>query len=161
MALTNDAGPLTVWDRFRRFRQVRLLLAALIVMATGIDANLLPMLEGWRHVDRASSISDVEERDRLYRDLAPWLPPTGQIGYIPPPDWPSAGAIRDFFLASYALAPRRVVVGTAPEFVIVTAAARVDADTDPSAPTSKDPRLAGFLLVRTAARGARLFRRVP
>jgi hypothetical protein len=150
-----------VRDWFGRFRQVRLLLAAIIVMATGIDANLRPTLEGWRHRDRTSSLSSVEERDRLYQELAPWLPSAGQIGYIPPPDWPSAGAVRDFFLASYALALRRVVVGTAPEFLIVTAAARVDADTDLSAPRSNDPRLAGFLLVRTSSRGARLFRRLP
>jgi hypothetical protein len=161
VGLKNLTDPLIPWDRFRRFRHARLVLAAVIVMAAGIDANLLPAFNGWRHLDRAPSISGVEERDRLYRELAAWLPPTGSIGYIPPPDWPSAGAVRDFFLASYALAPRHVIVGTAPEFVIVTAAASVDADTDPSARTSNDPRLAGFVLVRTGAQGARLFRRLP
>jgi hypothetical protein len=159
--LKNKARPLILWDGFRCVRHVRLLLAAIIVMAAGIDANLLPTLGSWRHLDRAPSISGVEERDRLYRELAPWLPPTGQIGYIPPPDWPSPDAVRDFYLASYALAPRRVVVGTAPEFVIVPAAASVAPGTDPSAPTSNNPRLAGFGLVRTGTGGTRLFRRVP
>jgi hypothetical protein len=158
--LTDEHRLITVPDRLRRFRQVRPILAVIIVMAAGIDANLFPTLNGWRRVDRASWISEVEERDRLYQQLLPWLPPSGQIGYIPPPDWPSADAVRDFYLTSYALAPRRIVVGTAPEFVIVTPAGRIDADTDLSAPESKDPSLAGFLLMKAVAPGARLFRRV-
>lgn len=143
----------------RPVSQVRLLLAAVVVMAAGIDANFSPTLNSWRHVDRASRVSEVEERDRLYRQLVPWLPPAGQVGYIPAPDWPSAAAVRDFYLASYALAPRRVLLGTDPEFVIVMPTARIDADTDLSAPESNDPRLAGFLLVKGVAPGARVFRR--
>jgi hypothetical protein len=158
--LTDDHRLIAAPDRSPRSWQVRALLAAIIVVAAGIDANLVPTLNNWRRVDRASRISAVEERDRLYQQLLPWLPPAGQVGYIPAPDWPSAAAVQDFYLASYALAPRRVIVGTDPEFVIVTPAASIEADTDLSAPESKDPRLAGFLLVKAVAPGARLFRRV-
>jgi hypothetical protein len=116
------------------------------------------VVEGWRRADPAA-VNAVDERDQLFQSLKAWLPPDGQVGYIQSTNWPHPDAIRDFYLATYALAPRRVVMGVAPEFVLVPPEARIDADVGISDFKSRDPRLEGFLLVKSDPSGARVFRR--
>ena len=100
----------------------------------------------------------VEREDRRYAPVAASLPAGGTIGYLPLENWPAVDAIRRFYLAQYALTPRIVVLGTAPEFVIVVPEVSVKGEDIPGA-IARDPRLAGFGLYKQLSNGMRIFRR--
>ena len=86
------------------------------------------------------------------------LPARGVVGYLQPDDWPAAGAQRRFYLAEYSLTPRIVVMGTAPDFLIVVPEASIEGND--SGTVSRDPRLADFALLRRFNNGLRVFRRI-
>jgi hypothetical protein len=94
----------------------------------------------------------MQRLEAEFRELAPRLPPTGEIGYLD--RYENAGddaAVRSWYAAQYALAPRVVVSETGPEFLIVA---------DGTERPGGDDRLAGYFLVTTTAAGHRLFRRL-
>jgi hypothetical protein len=85
-----------------------------------------------------------------FRPFAFELPPFATVGYLEQRDG-GEYAVRMYYAAQYALAPRIVVSRAGPEFMIV---ARGTAQPD-------DPRLEGFYPVATLANGHRLVRRFP
>jgi hypothetical protein len=143
------------------WRLLGITFATTLIVGLGVQANLGPALADWTRIG-TPRLQDVPgEQDRLYRSLVVSLPASGRIGYLLPADWPDSVAVARFYLASYALTPRLIVLGTDPEFVIVTPEASIPGDQDPSSLTSTDPRLAGFVLVRRFDNGVRIFRRQP
>ena len=94
----------------------------------------------------------MQRLDAEFRELAPRLPPTGEIGYLD--RYENAGddaVVQARYAAQYALAPRVVLARTGPEFLIVAY--------DTERPGG-DARLAGYFLVATTSAGHRLFRRL-
>jgi hypothetical protein len=144
----------------RAWRHVRILVAAAILLAPGIDAAVRAILSDWRSVASRERAPDFLTREiQRYEPLIPSLPLSGTVGYLQPQDWPSNDAILRFYLAEYALAPRVIVPGTAPDFVIVVPEALVD-DLDGRAGPSRDSRLAGFMHYARVHNGMRIFRRI-
>ncbi len=134
-------------------------MAALILLVSAGSAKYARVRSDWRELSSRQSAPDyITQEDAAFRSLAPWLPPRGRIGYLPPSDWPGANAVRRFYVAEYSLTPRVVVLGVGPEFLIAVP----EAITDVASPSggSDDPRLAGYALVRSFASGIRIFRRV-
>jgi hypothetical protein len=87
-----------------------------------------------------------------FLELAPRLPPTGEIGYLD--RYENAGdeaVVRARYAAQYALAPRVVLSRTGPGFLIVAH--------DTERPGG-DSRLNGYFLVAATPAGHRLFRRL-
>ena len=114
----------------------------------------------WSLVASASALRTVltlppDRMGRLeaeFLELAPRLPPTGNVGYLD--RYENAGdepVVQARYAAQYALAPRVVLGSTGPEFLIVAH--------DTERPGG-DPRLNGYFLVATTAAGHRLFRRL-
>ena len=94
----------------------------------------------------------MQRLDAEFRELAPRLPPTGEVGYLD--RYENAGddaVVRARYAAQYALAPRVVLARTGPEFLIVA---------DDTERPGGDPRLDGYFLVTTTSAGHRLFRRL-
>jgi len=106
-----------------------------------------------------SRSDSVSEQNRAYKELIPWLPERGRVGYIPTEDWPSAGAIQLFYVAEYALTPRVIVIDTTPEFVIAHPGSPTGVDKGVVITPDRDPQLDGFVLYKTAESGLRIFRR--
>ena len=140
---------------------IRVSIAAAFLVVIAV-AGAVPTLRGdWQALISHRTRPDlVSEQDRAYRELIPWLPERGRIGYRPTEDWPSADAIRRFYLAEYALTPRVIVIGTAPEFVIAHPGPPIDVDKGVVISPARDPQLAGFVLYEAAESGLRIFRRV-
>jgi hypothetical protein len=87
-----------------------------------------------------------------FLELAPRLPPTGEIGYLDRYENAADEAVvQARYAAQYTLAPRVVVARTGPEFLIVAH--------DTERPGG-DSRLNGYFLVTTTSAGHRLFRRL-
>ena len=99
----------------------------------------------------------IDRFDRQFQSLIPWLPVHGPVGYLPPVGGDPYGG---FYVAEYALAPRIVIPGAGPDFVIVPAETEPGAHRASAAPNGEDPRLPGFVLYREAETGARVYRRV-
>jgi hypothetical protein len=139
--------------------RIRVLLAAAFLLWAGLSAGMRPFLADWRSSaakgDRADIISREATRFAL---LVGSLPAGGTVGYLPTDHWPAADDVRRFYLAEYALTPRIVVIGTAPEFVIVVPEASVE-DGESVGTAARDPRLAGFVLYQRFSNGVRIFRR--
>jgi hypothetical protein len=135
---------------------MRTLVAAALLVAAAVAFHL----PGWQ-AERALAArmppggDPLSGYDRWFGAMITHLPATGRVGYLPPADWPAIEGVRDFYLAQYALAPRILVTGTDPSFVIVTPGTGVRADT-----AATDPRLAGFTLVGRFEEGLLLFRRL-
>lgn len=130
-----------------------------MLLSAGIAANISAYFADRRAATARGVQPDaVTEDGRRYDALALWLPARGTIGYLPPPDWPGDDAARRFYLAQYALAPRVVVMSTAPEFVIVTPEASAGPDARNSAAT--DPRLPDHVAYSHSSNGLRVFRRL-
>jgi hypothetical protein len=85
-----------------------------------------------------------------FKPFAFELPPFATVGYLEQPDG-GEDAVRMYYAAQYALAPRIILSRTGPEFMIV---ARGTAQPD-------DPRLKGFHPVAALPNGHRIFRRFP
>lgn len=103
-------------------------------------------------VARALPADPMQRLEAEFLELAPRLPPAGEVGYLD--RYENAGdeaVVRERYAAQYALAPRVMVARTGPEFLIVAH------DTERS---GGDDRLAGYFLVATTAAGHRLFRRL-
>jgi hypothetical protein len=93
-------------------------------------------------------IADLDEEFSL---LAEHLPPYGQVGFLD--RYENGGtddAVRTWYTAQYALAPRVVVSRVGPEYLIVARGA---------ARPAGDPRLEGYTHIETVAGGHRLYRR--
>jgi len=135
---------------------VRTSLAAVLMLAAGV-ASYVPAIrgDGSLATRMAREGDPVTIDDLWFGTLKPFLPARGRIGYLQPADWPDGAAVRSFYRAQYSLAPRIVVPGTAPDFLIVVPDARVRTET-----ASADLRLAGFTLVRRFENGLLLFRRM-
>jgi hypothetical protein len=139
--------------------RVRVVGGTAVLLSLGIAANCSPYL-----ADRRAAAAQGVQPDAITQDeqrvetLALWLPAQGTIGYLQPLDWPSADAQRRFYVAEYALAPRVIVMSTAPEFVIATPEAFAGPDALHS--TSTDPRLADHVVYRQSGNGLRIFRRI-
>ena len=94
----------------------------------------------------------MQRLDAEFRELAPRLPPAGEVGYLD--RYENAGddaVVRARYAAQYALAPRVVLARTGPEFLIVA---------DDTERPGGDARLDGYFLVTTTSAGHRLFRRL-
>lgn len=103
-------------------------------------------------VARALPPDPMRRLEAEFLELAPRLPPAGEIGYLD--RYENAGdeaVVRERYAAQYALAPRVMVARTGPEFLIVAH--------DTERPGGDD-RLAGYFLVSTTPAGHRLFRRL-
>lgn len=134
--------------------------ATALLVGAGVRSNLPGVLADWRHVGAASRQPHETTRDdRIFAALASSIPSHGRIGYLQPRDWPSADAVRLFYMAEYALTPRILVLNTSPAYLIVVPDAAVP---EAAAETGKvdDSRLAGFVLVRRFEGGVRIFRRL-
>jgi hypothetical protein len=94
----------------------------------------------------------MAEQEAEFRAFAPYLPPSGRVGFLQPFDGWMDASVRTHYAAQYALAPRVVPESLSEEFLIVARdAARPEGD----------PRLAGFVEVERFPSGHRLFRRFP
>jgi hypothetical protein len=134
-------------------------LAVAFLLWAGLGAGIPPLLADWRSLAARGDEPDIVTReDQHYAPLAASLPAGGTVGYLPPEGWPAIDEVRRFYLAQYALTPRIVVIGTAPEFVIVVPDASVEAGESLGA-AAGDPRLAGFVLHQRLDNGLRIFRR--
>jgi hypothetical protein len=104
---------------------------------------------------RAALAQPADPMPRLeaeFLELAPRLPPAGDIGYLDRYENAADDAVvRARYAAQYALAPRVVLPRTGPEFLIVA---------DDTARLGGDDRLVGYFLVATTPAGHRLFRRL-
>jgi hypothetical protein len=129
--------------------RLRPILATACLLGAGLHARIGPLFEGWRvYVAEGHTRDIVTLEAGRYEPLIASLPARGTVGYLPPDDWPTEGAIRRFYEAQYALTPRVVVMDTSPEYVIVVPEASVDA------------RLADFVPFARLENGLRVFRRV-
>lgn len=89
--------------------------------------------------------------DRALGPLGPHLPPHGWVGYLTPDfDWGNSEHLAGLYRAQYALAPRIVVVGTQPDFVVAVAR---EGRGLPGIPD-------GFALHRSASSTVAVYRRV-
>ncbi|MDA1183471.1 MAG: hypothetical protein O2930_02355 [Acidobacteria bacterium] len=81
------------------------------------------------------------------------LPPSGLVGYLEAygDDAGTDAAVRMYFAAQYALAPRVVVGRVGPEFLIVARGTER---------SGGDPRLEGYHLIRIFPSGHRVYRRL-
>ncbi|MGE0444654.1 MAG: hypothetical protein AB7P99_05455 [Vicinamibacterales bacterium] len=117
-------------------------------------------LLAWCLVLAVSALLDARQRptdpmarlDAEFRGFAPYLPPSGTVGYLDPVGGWMEDAVRTHYAAQYALAPRIIVTRLDQQFLIVAAGAA-----DPAG----DPRLDGFVEAARFASGHRLFRRFP
>jgi hypothetical protein len=118
------------------------------------------LLLGWCVVASTSSartaapsgISPIVALDAEFAALARHLPARGEVGFLD--RYVGAGeedAVRAWFTAQYALAPRIVVSRTGPEFLIVARGA---------ANPGGDERLNGYSMLQSVDGGHRLFRKV-
>ncbi len=104
---------------------------------------------------RAALAQPADPMQRLeaeFLELAPRLPPTGEIGFLD--RYENAGddsVVRARYAAQYALVPRVLLSRTGPEFLIVAH--------DTERPGG-DSRLDGYFLVASTPAGHRLFRRL-
>ena len=147
----------TLTDAFAR---MRIILATALLLYAGLRANLGPARADQRLLtERADNLDIVTEEAQRYLPLIASLPARGVVGYLQPDDWPAAAAERRFYLAEYSLTPRIVVMSTAPEYVIVVPEASVAGDGSAGA-SSRDPRLAGLVLLKRFDNGLRVFRRI-
>lgn len=97
--------------------------------------------------------SPVTSLDAEFSAFASRLPATGEIGFLDRyVDGGAEDAVRAWFTAQYALAPRIVVSRTGPEFLIVARGA---------ARPGHDERLEGYRHVHSVPGGHRLFRKAP
>jgi hypothetical protein len=100
----------------------------------------------------SSGVSPVGALEAEFAALLPSLPERGEVGFLDRYiDAGTEDAVRAWFTAQYALAPRVVVSRTGPEFLIVANGA---------AHPDGDPRLEGYALVESVPGGHRLFQRV-
>jgi len=138
-----------------RLDGLRTVAAAGLLLAVGTSAYV-PRIRDGRALASHTAVAGepIGTYDRSFRAIAPFVPRQGVIGYLDPADWSGPDTVRAFYLAEYALAPRIVVFGTAPEFLIVVPETGVRAET-----ADLDPRLTGFALVRQFEDGLLLFRR--
>ena len=120
---------------------VRTQIAAALLAGVGMYSGLPSALREWRLAHESRRPLDVvTTADQRFRVLVSALPRTGTIGYLPPPGWPGVDAVRQFYLAQFALTPRLVVFGTDADFVIaVPEAVRARAGD-----ATGDARLANF-----------------
>jgi hypothetical protein len=89
--------------------------------------------------------------DRMLSAVLPFLPVGGQVGYLKADFLRSNAAdLAAFFQAQYAVAPRILVAGTAPDFVIAVAR---DGRSLPAVPV-------GFITEHAFGGGVALFRRI-
>jgi hypothetical protein len=132
-------------------------IAAAVLAGVGMYSGLPPALREWRLAHASGRPLDVvTTADQRFRLLVSALPSTGTVGYLPPPDWPGVDAVRQFYLAQFALTPRLVVFGTDADFVIaVPGAERAQAGD-----AITDTRLANFALATSFSNGLKVFRRL-
>jgi hypothetical protein len=117
------------------------------VLAWALVAAAAGLREAWGRPPDVMATLEAE-----FAELAPLLPPTGEVGYLE--RFENAGsedAVRLHYAAQYALVPRVVPARVGPEFLIVAR----DMD-DPSG----DPRLAGYVEVGASRTGHRVFRKL-
>jgi hypothetical protein len=63
---------------------------------------------------------EPSKAERLVAHLQPWLPDRGTIGYLRQDfSWAEADRMARFFMLQYALVPRVLVYGSAPDLLIV------------------------------------------
>jgi hypothetical protein len=148
---------LAMWRALFGFRIV---LATALLLAVAVYAGGGAIMSDWRSVAAAGTQADLfTSIVRRYDPLISSLPRDGTIGYLQTAAW-GGNDVLAYFLAAYALTPRIVVPGTAPDFVVVVPEASVD-DGERLGTMSRDSRLAGFALYARFANGLRIFRRVP
>ena len=141
------------------FARTRVLLAAGFLLCQGFCAAVGPLLADWRSFGaKGDGVDPVTREVQRYALLTAWLPASGAVGYLPPDRWPADDEVRRFYLAQYALTPKIVVIGTAPEFVIVVPEAAIDGGDSPGT-AARDPRLAGFVLYKRFSNDLRIFKR--
>ena len=105
--------------RFLRSRAfwLRAILAGLVVSNACVFVESIQV-----HVRTRQVVDSVTVVDSTLARMLPHLPPRGAIGYLKPEYEPSNAAdLRDFVRAQYALAPRILVPGSAPDFVVAVA----------------------------------------
>ena len=142
------------------FARIRVCLAAACLLTVGFRANISPLLADWRTLAAKGNRPDIVTRvAQRYEPLISSLPIQGTVGYFQPDDWPTADAVRRFYLAEYALTPRVVVFGAAPQFVIVVPEVSLESGENRGL-ASRDPRLTDFALYEKFDNGLRVFRRL-
>ena len=145
---------------WRAFLGVRIVLAAALILVLAIRAGGSAIVADWRSVKARGTHADLFTAvAQRFEPLTLSLPLDGTIGYLQPAAW-NGNDVLAYFLAEYALTPRIVVLGTAPDFVIVVPEASVE-DSEELGAMSRDSRLAGFALYARFANGLRIFRRFP
>lgn len=117
-----------------------LLVWSLVVAVT----SLLAVFPGAR--------DDMGDREAEFRVFTPYLPRSGDVGYLDPYQGWTEDAVRTHYAAQYSLSPRVIVTRLDQEFLIVARDA---------ARPEQDSRLTRFVPVRTFPSGHRLFRRFP
>ena len=136
---------------------VRTQIAAAVLAGVGMYSGLPPALREWRLAHESGRPLDVvTTADQRFRVLVSALPRAGTIGYLPPPDWPGVDAVRQFYLAQFALTPRLIVFGTDADFVIAVP----EAERAQSGGATADARLANFALAAAFDNGLKVFRRL-
>jgi hypothetical protein len=141
----------------KRLSTVRTQIAAAVLAGVGMYSGLPPALREWRLAHESRRPLDVVTMsDQRFRVLVSALPRKGTIGYLPPPDWPGVDAVRQFYLAQFALTPRLVVFGTDAEFVIAVPEAVGPRAGD----ATGDARLATLSLEASFSNGLKVFRRM-
>jgi hypothetical protein len=108
---------------FRTLRDtavIRVLLMIFPLMALGLGEAQVLKATRQEYLRWSAGIVDIPEREeQRLASLRYVLPEYGSIGYVDPDQsWSDPAAIRAFYLTQYALAPRIIVYGAEPEYVI-------------------------------------------
>src|SRR5690606_19997561 len=90
-----------------------------------VVSNAHMLVEGIQVHLRTRQVADpVTVVDSTFARMLPHLPPRGVIGYLKPDyEWSNAGDLAELYRAQYALAPRILILGTEPDFVVAVARA--------------------------------------
>jgi hypothetical protein len=109
--------------------------------------------ELWRRLRTRARVAPDTGWDREYRALIPYLPPVDPIGLVQALPGDTAIRERHYYFLQYAMAPRLVMPGVAPEFVVVQgAAADAERAIDPATFTLIDRFGDDFALYRRTRR---------
>ena len=103
----------------RRGWWLRIVLAA-FVAANGL--SLARRVRGYLHARHV--VDSVTSTDTAFARMLAHLPARGRIGYLKPDyERSNAADLGEFFRTQYALAPRILITGTEPDFVVAVARA--------------------------------------
>jgi len=120
-----------------------------VTLACVLGWCLVAAFQAFQRSHPSDLIADLDAEFSL---LAEHLPPRGPVGFLDRyEDGGTDDAVRSWYTAQYALAPRVLVSRIGPEYLIVARGA---------ARPAGDPRLGGYTHIETVAGGHRLYRRI-